>query len=444
MKRWLTVTVCVVLLLSLTACSLGDSIGDVDFYRGMHRLKQGHYQEAYAYLQSSSSPLAAQELEKFLFVPLTHTVIDDGQRMETAYTYDENGLPRTVTTDHDDTLGGGTICVQEYGYVGLQKRSYRMYNHHNYGTEETVQTYDEWGNLTYDYYRSAHGEVSETFSTYDHRGNPLSEYSDAWNGESVYRMTSTYDDEGRLLTYSHNRNDIFTAEGYRVYNADGSFVEHERYTEPENEGRRQTHYDTEGRVVRATTTPAGINTADYPHGFLVTEHQYDAAGNEVYRYQMIGNDLQITTMEYNERNQLVCLRTVDEKGGVRETEKYTYDEEGRMLSSAISDGGWAWWEVDYTYDEAGHLLTEERSGDVSTAITHTYNEDGTCKMTEIKTSSGTRLLTYGYDAWGNRMQALTQEGRAESHYTATWELHYYPDGIPEEITLWIKNLDWGA
>lgn len=438
MRKWLAAMLCVVLLLSMSACSVGDAA----YYHGMQQLKYGNYAKAYAYFRDSDAPHAAAELEKFAFAPLTYARVTDDIRDEYVYTYDAQGRPATTTRTRTWAEGDQQIDMEEYGYVGIQKRTYRKTTHLNHSTAETVQTYDDQGNLTYSYYRSSFGEVSETFYAYDHWGNPLSEYDNGWNGESIYRMKSTYDDRGRLLTYSRNRNDVFTTEGYRIYNEDGSCVEHEEYTEPGEKGRRQINYDREGRVTREVHIPEG---GDAVSPARLLEYRYDAAGNQVYAYSKWNDSVETTTSEYDAAGHLIYSKTLNQDGRAIDIVKQTYNEAGQIVSKETSTTGLTWNKTIYTYDENGRLVNEyisQPNAMVGRDITYTYNEDGTLKFLEETGTYGTVYNAYGYDEWGNRTQSLAQRERQETTATATWELHYYPNGVPEEVANFAKAMDW--
>lgn len=69
MRKRFAALMCMVLLLSLCACS----IGDLAYYHGKQQLAHGNYAKAYENFRASSASAAAEEPEKLVFVPLTYT-----------------------------------------------------------------------------------------------------------------------------------------------------------------------------------------------------------------------------------------------------------------------------------------------------------------------------------------------------------------------------------
>ena len=105
MKKWLSVWVCGLLLLSLTACGKTPVVEDADYRYGMEQLELGNLVKAYGYFQSSADPKAAEMLEKFAFVPITNLREDStGMNWLLSYTYDEKGNLKFVYMKED--IGG--------------------------------------------------------------------------------------------------------------------------------------------------------------------------------------------------------------------------------------------------------------------------------------------------------------------------------------------------
>ena len=204
--------------------------------------------------------------------------------------------------------------------------------------------------------------------------------------------------------------------------------------------RNQVNFDAQGRVIRETQTLVGATAPT-----RVFEYRYDAAGNTVYEYSKWGNSVETTTSEYDAAGNLVYSKTLNQDGRATNIVKQTYNEAGQILSKETTSTGLTWDKTTYTYDENGRLVNEYISRPnamVGRDITYTYNEDGTLKFLEETGTYGTVYNAYGYDAWGNRIQSLAQRERQETRATATWELHYYPKGVPENVKEFVKAMDW--
>jgi len=434
MKKIGTLLLCTVLLLSLTACS----IGDVAYYQGMRQLKQGNYAKAYEHLRASTSATAAEVLENFAFVPLTHTYRDANQRSELAYTYTDEGYPIKVETSLTWKNGTTAVRTQTLVYEGAVKKEHRWHSTDDYGTASSVHTYNEQGKPVYEAFYSDGTLFAEHHYVYDAAGRQLS-YKET--GEESDSIESTYDKQGRLLTENVVGQGIIYNSTF-VYAEDGSYVKNTAADSGDEQWRTQINYDAAGRVIRSHEIPVGAADADETR---LEEHRYDGAGNEVYRYTKWGTTVRTTTSKYNEQNLLTYEKTLNGDGTIFSVVKYTYNEDGKVLTRDYSNTGITWRKDTYTYVE-GKLVKEHHTDPeigVTRTVIYTYNEDGTLKMAEEQGSEGSVYSSYGYDEWGNRTQSLIQSGLEETTATATWELHYYPDGVPEDVTQWINDMMMG-
>ena len=100
MKKWMSLGLCLLLLLSMTACgkteepaSDPDPVADENYTAGLAKLEEGDWQAAYDLLKAATDPNAAEELEKFVFVPTKLAIeqSDSGENSVTTYTYDKAG-----------------------------------------------------------------------------------------------------------------------------------------------------------------------------------------------------------------------------------------------------------------------------------------------------------------------------------------------------------------
>ena len=453
MKKALSLTLSILLILSLTACST-----DSDYHYGKLQLELGNYQKAYGYLKESSDPRAEELLASLVYVPLTYTYKNDYTDTATEYTYDEDGNLIKVwkVNDYESNYNEefytytyvDGIC-REYNYVQISKGAVQ---------NDRIVTYDERGNQLY--VRTVGSDTTdEVFYAYDANGNLLvQDERYIWNGDELNdiegyelydRQWYTYDEQGRPLTYVQDETyyrGSHVEEKY-VYAEDGSYVVHATYS---NDDEEQTNYDTQGRKIRERTKNKNSNRES------LYEYTYDAAGNLVHEFHRYafedeeGVEQAITTTtscSYNENGQLLSLKTTDKNGETTRKEEYTYDEAGHKIKEEISYDGLSWIFRTYTYDEEGKLLTEHHNGETIDTTTYSYNDDGTLKMTEKVGGSGTFVSAYTYDEHGNRVASLHQSMFASGYKrqvdaTATWRLCYYPDGVPEEVAERIEHLTW--
>ena len=452
MRKGLCLLLCVVLLLPLTACN-----GDEGYFKGMRALRAGNYQEAYEHFRASTDTRAPKMLAKFAWVPVTVEEIGKNTNRHMVYTYDEAGYPtkavQTITSS-DDTE---RVSTSVYTYTDGVKRVEKMHNTSTYADNKT-NVYDNKGNLTYSCIADNDGSIiEETFYVYDGSGNLLlsdMKYYSRFEGtesELYDRSEYTYDDKGRILSMTRHENlyvGSTITETY-TYAEDGSYVKSEK-RDASGPGARdgyehQIHYDTEGRIVRWLY----VNYDGDSRSEVLDEYRYDDKGNKIYSYHKVDDTAITGSYVYDEKNRLLEMKELDNTGAIKGWVQNTYDEKGNPLTEHSSTDGILWNKTSYTYAEDG-TLTEKSTGDGNNRwekTTYQYNEDGTVKMQETIGSSGTVVISFGYDGWGNLVSSLTQKtpaggNRAETSVKVTRELHYYPDGVPEDITEWLDAIVW--
>ena len=208
MKKWMSLGLCVLLLLSLTACGGGlacDPLplpSDEYYVQGMARLEEGNLTEAYDLFKLSANPKAAAELEKFAFVPTTVTRKNsNGRDLVHTFTYDEKGNLLSAVDKGDyswtmETDSSVTYTYDEMGNLLSQESRYQDEVYRN------VYTYDEKGNeLTYAYYNTSGNLQNSYTNTYDERGRlAKAEHYDHLDGTQNYTEVFTYDEQDRVLT----------------------------------------------------------------------------------------------------------------------------------------------------------------------------------------------------------------------------------------------------
>lgn len=397
MRKWLAAMLCLVLLLSATACG-----GDAEYKRGMRLIDEGDYTEAYRALQASSDSRAAAELAKFVGVPLRkeYKNVTSGRETVDEYTYDAAGNLLT------HTYNGALHLVYTYDE---QNRVVKVQNYTTSGLQETVNTYDERGNL-----------LSHKIS---------------YVGTDDFELnTYTYDKKNRVLT--HRTYHLYDGEEYLLdrtyhYAADGTY--YWEGVDP-GDGRIRQSYAADGRELKF------VQYNDAGEEVILNEYRYDDAGNVVYHAQF--PDLEVSTIVtsvYNAFNKL-AEQTTEIVGEGTEKTIYTYDDKGNYLTYTKT-GLYSNESISYTYDEAGHLIRKEQTGSGGSwrNYTYTYNADGTVKTVQRQGSDGLMLTSMDYDEWGNRTTMQRSSGRNEEKGAVTWQLRYYPDGVPEEVAELIEE-----
>lgn len=444
MKKWMSLGLCVLLLLSLTACD-GELACDPlplpedEYYHyGMKELELGNLTEAYDLFRRSADPKAAEILEKFAFVPITNLREDStGMNWLLTYTYDEKGnlLSSTSSGNLDWYYTSDHETVYTYDEQGrMVSKRYRK------GELTTVEhwTYDaETGNeLTWSYTTGDEKPEAGYTCTYDKNGNLLSQlYWDDGDKATTYGYIYTYDEQNRMLTRDYTTPTAGIHHKY-VYAEDGSYYCTEAYTDDDFEGIQYYYYDKEHRELGHSIVSADgevMEKAEYirnEKGDLLSQsHVYHWDDDRV-------NTLKTYTYDEDGR---ILREQLEEGGEITATTAYTYDAKGNRLTYESSVDPDYWQREVCTYDEQGHPLTVQWMSSTGWAKnTYTYDEKGNRTQRTETGTNGNTTVTYTYDQWGNE---LTEEMHREDangdlkvgKQTTKWELRYYPDGVPEQV-----------
>ena len=363
------------------------------------------------------------------------------------YTYDEAGNRLTSYRTRDDGTWEKTVCT--YDADGNETSKEETDSEGNVekwyldGTKKVTETKEANGSSSkkiengtttlYEYsitYEETHewegnvipqGRWTEIEKTYDDKGNPLCDrqwmgcHPDVWElpNESFGRYTLwTYDDKGNLLseeeyTYTDEKDRegsstlVNTVKAYTyVYGAEGKATERTQ-TAGKGKGTKTVYtYDDLGRVYTAESrNEDGSWTRDY----YVYRNDEDSGFSLVWEYDNLNGSYRKFTFDENGD---VIFEEQAEDGEVTKKE-YTRNAEGKMLSQKITYPDGTYWSVAHTYDENGRQRSKETVEPDGTWEKETYNAAG-CLLT------------------------------MESHYgvvsTFTWELRYYPDEMPEQMS----------
>ena len=448
LKKWLSLGLCVLLLLSLTACGGGQpqphQPEDENYVAGMAKLEEGKWQEAYDLFKLSADPKAAEMLEKFVFVPVSvnYKQSTNSADYTITYTYDAAGnLLEEKATGKTNWYTKKDV-QDTYTYDEHNRMLSHVYRHGIYETKETY-TYDKDGNtLSHCYYNSDGVLSNRTDYTYDARGNILTaaEYDNldaAYNNTTVY----TYDEQDRILTqtvtgYSGN----VTVYTY-TYDEAGNYQRTGSYYKENDEGEKVAitystrYYDSAGRSL-------GYTYEDDTGTSEKEEIRRNERGDEIYRhytYRYSGEEFEetVTIITYDEAGHLLTSQTTAD-GEISSSTTYTYDEAGNELTYDYFNQYGSWGRRSNTYDEQGHLLTRQEMGQWGwTKYTFTYDEAGNCIKEEKNGYNSHGNSDHTYDSWGNRTEyryyGVTEDGEIANTVTAVWDLKYYPEGVPAAV-----------
>ena len=459
MKKWLSLWVCVLLLLSLTACGkkaedkaatptttttkVPAAPVDEVYEEAMAKLAEGNLTEAYALFKKATDPKAAAQMEKFAFVPTTVTCEDSkGADYTTTYTYDERGnllegkSLGSYSWNNDRNIG------DRYTYDEQGRQLSHVYWDGSGFTYTTLYTFDEAGNeILYESYEND-DLTSRTVSTYDERGNLLTEkhYTEYEQDES-YDAVYTYDAQNRLLTSDITTESDHTIRTY-TYAEDGSYqysyVGNEKADGKPLPYTYTCYYDKEDRLLGYKCV--GKDGMVYE----MAKTRYGADGNEIYDYSLYawpGRSRSETIREdiLNEKGETILSQRIED-GEIVHAIEYDYDERGNMVYMNSSDSK----TLERTYDEQNRLLTQKETwvgGWENT--TYTYDAAGNCIKKEWESSQNSGTVDYTYDQWGNPLTAYRCDKNESyvSSETAAWELRYYPDGVPNTVRYVINEAD---
>lgn len=380
----------------------------------------------------------------------TRTVDGRQETLVTSYRYDANGNRIEVT----DPLGN--VARTEYNAIGkvsaqidpLGRRTEYAYDArgnlvlttHPDGTTETagfdangnkVSETDRAGRTTYHEYdaanrlvRTVYPDGTTTTQRYDGSGRLVESVDQAGNAtrygyDAAGHLITEHDPVGNVTRYGYdsagNRTSVTDANGHTTtfeYDAAGRLI---RTVYPDGTassaaydaiGRKIAETDANGHTTAFEYDSAGRLTAVIDALGQRTEYGYDSHGNRVTQTDAEGR---ITRWSYDGSGR-VLSRTLP--GG--EAETFSYDAVGNRLSHTDFNGR----TTAYAYDELNRevLRTYGDGSSVSTAYTAsglvatvsdaagvTHHEYDLMDRLVRLTDPAKQVITYGYDARGNRV-----------------------------------------
>lgn len=336
---------------------------------------------------------------------------------ETQYQYDANG---NLTHMTDANAAAGLQPVNAYSATG-----YNEYDAFNRLTKtvdalngETTYTYDLMGNMTS--ITDAKGQTT-TF-VYDDLGRLIEVIDPIVESPTDRTVSFTYDQAGNVLTRTdrlgrttHYTYDELNRRVLAEYLADAAI---ESYT-----------YDAYGDLT-AVANDAVTYSYTYDLKHRMTSKTDDRLGRSLsWVYDDVGNVIQktdyqdeITYYQYDSTNRLIA-----ERNPAYLQVSYHYDPAGRLLNRILSNRA----RTDYAYDDDNRLTgltnvsagdklsqsqtyTHDRVGNIlsvtDTAGTVSYTYDALYRLTAADYPGTTNDQAYSYDAVGNRLTHTTASG----------------------------------
>ena len=288
------------------------------------------------------------------------TSVTDGTATKN-YTYDAFGRLTSQTTKH----GSSTVKTDTFGFMPrstTSQTSSQIQTHTvNIGGTDTVYTYtyDANGNIT-----SITGGGNTVTYAYDSANQLIRE--DNLAGD--YTHTWTYDNAGNILT----RTEYDYASAETEPSGTGETV---TYTYGDNNwGDLLTGYDGKTISYDKVGNPESDGTWEY-------DWQH---GRQLARMESQSNSGTYWNFTYNADG----LRTKRTNG----TKTYEYIYNGSQLTQMTVDGK----TLTFSYDASGTPLSVNYNGTTYYYVTNIQGD-----VTAILTSSGTKVVSYTYDAWGN-------------------------------------------
>ncbi|WCT56195.1 hypothetical protein PQ456_01310 [Paenibacillus kyungheensis] len=349
------------------------------------------------------------------------TVNDSAGKSETLYTkaYNEAGQ----LTDKTDTSGKNT--ANSYSSRGLVEEM-RDRN----GTITNYQ-YDERGQRTVATLTATNGNTLQTKTIFGSGGNILTDRHELYlNGTKTATQTSTIDKQDRITSLTStgtnqysSRLDVAYDTLDRITNQKNSLSGSSFFTNYGYDKLRLSQIQTNGAQTRNTAKANNVNYEYTPLGMVQAITFPTLADGSVLK----------ESFTYDALNRLSQMSNT--KGNsTLSAYRYTYDNNGNILTVSESLNGGEAKTSTYTYDKLNRLATVKRI-DGSTA-SYTYDLRGNRKtLSDTQEASATKESSYSYDL-DNKLIAATIDGTKTT-------IDYLPDGLRSQKTTGTTTTQYG-
>ena len=334
-----------------------------------------------------------------------NTVGTTAQNSVTTWTYDERGLPLTMTSPDGNTSAACTTSpatsaayTTHYTYDPsgqLTQTIAPAVTTDSYGTATNTDTtvsanaitttgYDTFGDVA----STDDPDGNTTTYTYNADGEPIARVGKPYTRPDTSATvspttTATYDALGRLSSETvdpNGLNRVTTA----TYDQLGDLVQ---LTEPPVSGKTPTlhaSYDLDGEALQTTDPTGAVTDSTYDDlgrqstSTQVVRQPTATADTTSYTYDDAGN--QTATVDPNQHTSTATFDAAGEKlsstDPLQNTTKYAYDLDGDLTRTTLPDGT----ATTTTYDQAGQAIgTANLAADGTTVLSSTgttYDADG--------------------------------------------------------------------
>ncbi|QEC77273.1 DUF6443 domain-containing protein [Mucilaginibacter ginsenosidivorax] len=172
-----------------------------------------------------------------------------------------------------------------------------------------------------------------------------------------------------------------------------------------------------------TKLPTSVTLTQEYKGYLFTYDPLNRLTNAAYKAQTVANNSAYDeTTSYDELGNILTLTRKNGASSTLNNLAYSYTIAGTRSNKLLSvtDSGIEAMTSNYTYDSNGNLLTDSYKT-IAATNPIVYNERNLPSLVTITT--GSKTLTYRYDAAGRKLERLTKLGSTVA------EDRFYDDGI---------------
>ncbi|MGW0575453.1 LamG-like jellyroll fold domain-containing protein [Streptomyces sp. NPDC002920] len=430
--------------------------------------------------------LSATEITSLYGKGRTGGTVGSSDAQTTKYTYDQRGLPISMTDAEQHTTNyaydeAGNLAVTTAPAVqsepdGTTAATVRPVTTSGFNTfGEAVEEQDPLGLVTKTVYDAEGNKVSETLPSYTPAGaSTPNAGATVWTYDSEGDQTSVTSPGGRTTSYLYDQmgdvaqiTDPDGTKTHAVYDTNG-----DQLSATDGTGAQaQATYDFLGRQLTSTTlerypstktlttatsyavttgNPYGAHAASVTSpGGVTTSYGYnragdvtsvtDGAGNATrYAYDFEGNpqktilaDNTWTQTDYNADGDPTTTRAYDANNAQLWSTSQSYDGVGNLTAATDARGHTS----HFTYDAAGTITQEIQPVDASSSITTSFGYDAAGNRTRFTDGRG-NSWRYGYTPWGQQ-EKITEPTTAQysSAADSTTTFAYDADGQLTSATL---------
>ena len=451
-----------------------------DLYKGaVDDLLPGSVSDVQAYPEA----LTAAQVSSLHTQGRTGGTLGSSDTQTTSWTYDERGLPTSMTDPDGNTTDytydeAGNLAVTTDPAVSVESTGGNPVVEHPVSTTgydtfgEATEQVDPDSNETTMAYDADGNEVSQTdpqytppgsstpitattVFTYDSAGNKIAESEP--DGETTHY---TYDQMGNLV----QTEDPNGAKTHTSYDLDGnalSVVDGMGATTEatyDDLGRQLTsttleryptaqtlttanHYtasatDPGGAWLSSSTTPGGVTTSYGYDNLGELTSQTDGAGNTTkHSYDFQGNpqtttlpDKTYTETDYNASSQPTYVKQYDASGSLLNETSDSYDGDGDLTGATDANGH----TTTFTYDATGMMTQEVQPVSATGSITTGYGYDADGQQTRYTDGNGNNWLS-SYTPWGS-LNTTTEPTTSQYTSAADSTTTYYYNGDDQLVS----------